>query len=372
MDKLAACLEQPVYWLLGLPFDAVDLEQAIVRIDAAVAARDRLIFATPNVNFIAMAARRAEFREDVLRTNLSLVDGMPLVWIGRILGIPFRQRVAGSTLVERLLARDRSSRVRLYLFGGEPGAAEAAGRRINALNGGVEAVGALCPGFGGSEDLSATEAIAGINRSSADFLLVSLGAEKGHAWIERNRAALAVPVISHLGATLNFYAGTIRRAPRILQRLGLEWLWRIGQEPRLLSRYARDGVFMLRECIVVVAPELCRRLFGRRRLSPFRCGRAVDVPATLRLEGSLLASDLETLHGEVREISADGPEGIYLDLSALDGLDSRALGFLYQLRYRGCLPCTVTLTGSGAKLERLLRRFRAEMLLSVTAGRGSA
>jgi N-acetylglucosaminyldiphosphoundecaprenol N-acetyl-beta-D-mannosaminyltransferase len=362
-------LDQPVYWLLGLPFDALDLDQAIARIDAAIAAREQLIFATPNVNFVAMAARRPEFREGVLRTDLSLVDGMPLVWLGRLLGIPFRQRVAGSTLVERLLARDRSSRVRLYFFGGPVGAGEAARQRINARNGGIEAVGALCPGFGGSEDLSAAEAIAEINRSSADFLAVALGAEKGHAWIERNRSALTVPVISHLGATLNFYAGTIRRAPRILQSLGLEWIWRIGQEPHLLSRYLRDGLFLLRECVVVVAPELWRRMFGRRQAPALRIATDEDATATLRLEGSLLTGDIPALYRAVCELSAGSRGEIRLDLSGIEALDSRSIGFLYQLRYRRCLPCTVHLTGRGARLEKQLRRNRADALLTGRAGR---
>lgn len=93
-----------------------------------------------------------------------------------------------------------------------------------------------------------------INATGADFLLVALGAQKGRAWLMDNRQKLTVPIASHLGATLNFLAGTIRRAPVGLRRLGLEWLWRIGQEPYLATRYLFDGVRLLGLLISRVAP----------------------------------------------------------------------------------------------------------------------
>jgi N-acetylglucosaminyldiphosphoundecaprenol N-acetyl-beta-D-mannosaminyltransferase len=93
-----------------------------------------------------------------------------------------------------------------------------------------------------------------INTTGADFLLVALGGQKGQAWFMGNRQKLAVPVVSHLGSTVNFLTGTVRRAPAGLRRLGLEWLWRIGQEPHLAMRYLSDGTRLLGLLLGRVAP----------------------------------------------------------------------------------------------------------------------
>ena len=95
-----------------------------------------------------------------------------------------------------------------------------------------------------AENISDPALLDQINGSKADFLLVALGAQKGQAWLMANRHKLTVPIVSHLGATLNFLAGTVRRAPAGLQRLGLEWLWRIAQEPYLAARYLMDGTHL--------------------------------------------------------------------------------------------------------------------------------
>ena len=122
--------------------------------------------------------------------------------------------------------------------------------KVNAVPGGLKAVGAINPGFGSVEEMSSNAILHEINQAKPDILLVALGAKKGTAWIEYNRNKLNAGVISHLGATVNFLAGTVKRAPILFRRFGLEWLWRILQEPKLFSRYAYDGWVMFRWCIV--------------------------------------------------------------------------------------------------------------------------
>jgi N-acetylglucosaminyldiphosphoundecaprenol N-acetyl-beta-D-mannosaminyltransferase len=201
------------YWLLGLPFDAVDMEGAVRRIRSAATSRQRMVFVTPNVNFISLADGDAAFRQTILHSQLSLVDGMPLVWLGRQLGIPFPERVAGSSLLERLARERVAAPLRVYFFGGEPGASELAARHIQEFGPGLVAVGHCDPGFGSIDSMSTPAIRAQINGSGADLLILSLGAKKGHQWIARNQAGLDVPVITHLGAAVNFIAGTVRRAP---------------------------------------------------------------------------------------------------------------------------------------------------------------
>lgn len=233
----------------GLPFDVVDTAGAVERLCAAMRDGQRLFLSTPNLNFLVAAQRDDAFRQSVLESDLSVADGMPVLWLARLQGTPLPERVAGSTLFEQLrqgagqalLGRP----IKVYFFGGPPGVAEAACAVLNDEAGFMQGVGAHGPGFGTIEEMSTPEVIAAINASGADFLVVALGARKGQAWIMHNRAQLTVPVLSHLGAVVNFVAGTVQRAPLAWQRWGLEWLWRIRQEPALFKRYWGDGWALL-------------------------------------------------------------------------------------------------------------------------------
>ena len=200
-----------------------------------------------------LAQHDPAFRESVLCSNLVIADGMPLVWVAKLLGIPIAERVAGSDLFEVLRHGTSAAPMKVYFFGGPDGIAEQAAQRLNQQHGGLYCVGFSSPGFVSVEAMSTPEQIAAINASGADFLVVSLGARKGQEWIMRNRAQLRVPIISHLGAVLNFEAQTVRRAPVWMQHAGMEWLWRIREEPALWRRYAHDGwefVQWLSNCIL--------------------------------------------------------------------------------------------------------------------------
>lgn len=244
----------------GLPFDVVDTADAARRIVEAVREQRRLFLSTPNLNFLVAAQSDEAFRASVLASDLSVADGMPVLWLARLQGTPLPERVAGSTLFDALrhgagqalLARP----IKVYFFGGPPGVAQKACEVLNAEHaagqGHMLGVGAQCPGFGPVEAMSPPEAIAAINASGADFLVVALGAKKGQAWIMHNLDRLQVPVVSHLGAVVNFVAGTVQRAPLAWQRLGLEWLWRIRQEPQLFRRYWSDGWALLRLVVQAV------------------------------------------------------------------------------------------------------------------------
>lgn len=235
--------------LAGLPFHPVTTAQAADLLCTAMHTRQRLFLSTPNLNFLVAAQTDAAFRESVLRSHLSVADGMPILWLARRQGTPLPERVAGSSLFDALrhgagqhiLGRP----IRVFFFGGPPGVAQKACDVLNeehAQGGPMQGVGALCPGFGTVQDMSAPEVLQAINASQADFLVVALGAKKGQAWILHNLGQLQVPVVSHLGAVVNFVAGTVQRAPAAWQRAGLEWLWRIKEEPALFGRYWNDGL----------------------------------------------------------------------------------------------------------------------------------
>src|SRR5207249_9925712 len=154
--------------------------------------------------------RDMDLRESLLRSALCPADGMPLVWIAKLTGVPIKQRVAGSDIFEVLKAvRNPARRLKLYLFGGGDGAGAAAATALNAKPCGWRCVGRMNPGFGSVDTMSTKEIIDEINGSNADFLAVALSATKGQAWLLQNHHRLRVPIRAHLGATVNFLGGTV-------------------------------------------------------------------------------------------------------------------------------------------------------------------
>ncbi|WP_216843277.1 WecB/TagA/CpsF family glycosyltransferase, partial [Microcystis aeruginosa] len=245
MHQYTPNFDRNVHCLLGLPFDALNLHQATALVQDAAKNRTPCFLSTPNLNFLVTSRRDAAFRQSVLHSNLSLADGMPIVWLARLMGTPMPQRVAGSDLFEALRA-NANDPIKVYFFGGLPGVAQEAHRVLNAAGGSMKSVGYADPGFVPVQDMGSDATLRAINQSAPDFLVVALGAGKGQAWIEKYKTLLNVPVISHLGAVVNFVAGTVQRAPRWMQKSGLEWLWRIWEEPSLWKRYWNDGLGLLR------------------------------------------------------------------------------------------------------------------------------
>jgi len=267
----ATDFHRPVHCILGLPFDALTMAQAQAALSDAIRRPRRCFLSTPNLNFLIGCLGDAAFRDSVIRSDLSVADGMPIIWIARALGVPVRERVAGSTLFERLRAPGADP-VTVFFFGGPEGVARRAADALNAEHGAMRCVGARSPGFGSIADMSSPALIDEINQARPDFLVVALGAKRGQAWIEHNLARLQAPLVSHLGAVVNFVAGTVARAPERLGGLGLEWLWRIKEEPALWRRYLEDGFALLKLLLTRVLPGAWTaarlRKAGARRPAP--------------------------------------------------------------------------------------------------------
>jgi len=245
---------RPCWSLLGLPFDQVDPDQAIGIIDQAIKTKRKCFLSTPNLNFIVQSKSDESFYESVIYSDLVVADGMPVIWTARLLGIPLQSRVAGSSLFEILQNTSRDKPISVFFFGGQGRAAKQAAEKLNRTSVGMIACGALNPGMGSVESMSDSAIIDQINAAEPDFLVVSLGARKGQEWIMANREKLNVPVISHLGAVVNFVGDNVQRAPLRWQKMGVEWVWRIFQEPLLWKRYLVDGLWFLRLLFTRVFP----------------------------------------------------------------------------------------------------------------------
>jgi N-acetylglucosaminyldiphosphoundecaprenol N-acetyl-beta-D-mannosaminyltransferase len=325
-----------VHSLLGLVFDAVTIEQAALRMRQAAAEARPCFVSTPNVNFAVAARADPELRDSVLSSDLSLADGAPILWLARMLGVPLPERVAGSDLFEHLRHGQGSqqglaSPMNVFFLGGSDGAANRAGDVLNAEAGGLRCAGALSPGFGSVEDMSRDVVIERINDSGANFVVLSIGVKKGQAWIVRNRLRVNAPVICYLGAVVNFVAGSLGRAPRWVRRVGLEWLWRIKEEPALWQRYTSDARVLVFAAVLALAGR-SRQCWltlagGRRQAAALLDVRTGANGSTIHLFGAWTAPHLMPLRQQLATRLTTG-ESVQFDLTAVTQVDSALIGWI--------------------------------------------
>ncbi|UFZ04788.1 WecB/TagA/CpsF family glycosyltransferase [Bradyrhizobium ontarionense] len=353
-------LSRDVYCVLGIPIDAIGMRGVLHRIRDAARRKTRLLISTPNLNFLVASQSNRSFRESLILSDLCTVDGMPVVWIARLIGIPIKSRTAGADIFEALKSDVGSAHsLGVFLFGGPEGAAERAAGTLNRLDGGLRCVGWSNPGYCSAEELSRDHIIEEINASGADFLVASLSSLKGQSWLQRNHQRLQIPVRAHLGAALNFQAGTVKRAPPILRKLGFEWLWRIKEEPYLWRRYWNDGTAMLRLLLTHVLPFVLWTWWMRRT---HERGEALTITqdygsraVTLSLSGP---ADARHVHRAVPvfRTAAASHKRIVLDLSNVCAIDARFLGLLLMLRKQlEAQGCVATFVGVSPLMARIFR-----------------
>jgi N-acetylglucosaminyldiphosphoundecaprenol N-acetyl-beta-D-mannosaminyltransferase len=244
----------------GVPFDLVTMSAAVDAIEELVrGGRGGTVF-TPNVDHVVEYQDNAAFRAAYATVDLSLCDGMPVLWTSRLFGRGIPEKVSGSDLVEPVVRRAASRGWRVFLLGGAEGVAPIAAERLTKAHPGLRVVGAIGPRI----DMARPRETRGdlletIRVAAPDIVLVALGAPKQELWIQEVRGALAPAVLLAVGASLDFIAGVVPRAPAWMSRSGLEWLYRLGREPqRLWRRYlVRDPRFL-----AVLVDEARRRLRG--------------------------------------------------------------------------------------------------------------
>ena len=251
-------LKEPIQ-VLGLPILPVTFEETVDEIDRMIAAREPNFFITANLHY-AMLSHRLRDLGPVNRDAAFLVaDGFPLLLAATLRRQPLPQRVTGSDLIYALCERAAIKGHRVFFLGGAPGVADAAASELARRYPGLSIAGVEVPPFRpltADENARLCERIAD---AGTDLLMVALGQPKGELWLWENREALRVPAAVQLGASFDFVAGRVKRAPRWIQRLNLEWAYRMASEPRRLApRYAQDTLFLARSaCVGLVT--CCRR-----------------------------------------------------------------------------------------------------------------
>jgi N-acetylglucosaminyldiphosphoundecaprenol N-acetyl-beta-D-mannosaminyltransferase len=232
--------------LFGVAMDPLRMDQAVGQIlawvhDPAPACH---FVVTPNVDHVVMLQDHAALKAAYRDAGLVLVDGAPVLWSSHFLRQPVPERVAGSDLVPALFnAVSENQPLRVYLLGAAPGVAEKAAAIIRRCWPAIGVAGTYSPPLGFERDDSENESILSrIAAAQPDVLIVGLGAPKQELWVHKHQHRLAAKVVLCVGATIDFLAGERSRAPLWMQRVGMEWIYRIACEPRrLASRYAWDA-----------------------------------------------------------------------------------------------------------------------------------
>jgi N-acetylglucosaminyldiphosphoundecaprenol N-acetyl-beta-D-mannosaminyltransferase len=316
--------------ILGVPFDPVSVVEALEMVEQMIASRRPHYVVTANVDFLVQALRDVELRRILFDAHLVLCDGTPLVWASRMLGNPLPERVAGSDLVPLLLGRAAANGHRVFLLGGATASVERARERLLEAHPTLRIVGEYSPPFSELLDMNHEVIAERVRAARPDLLLVSFGAPKQEKWMNMHFRKLGVPVMMGVGGTIDFLAGRLARAPLWMQRAGLEWVFRLLQEPRrLIPRYARD----LRHFGAPVFAQwwhLKTRRRSRRAHRPE--SRSAGVESSCVLFPDWL--DMEAVRNGQSQwdaaVAADGD--LLLDLRNVQFIDSTGVGLVIRLQ----------------------------------------
>lgn len=239
----------PIVDLLGFHFHKLTESQCVEHILGALREGRGGWVVTPNLDILRLLATRRGMWDWFRQADLILADGMPIVWLSRALGSPLPERVAGSSLVSTLSAGAARERRSLYLLGGDPGAAEAAAGELRRRHPGIHVAGIYSPPVGFEQDPAEMERIRRlVGEARPDIVYVALGCPKQERLIAHVRPCAPQAWYVGVGISLSYLAGAVRWAPPWMRKAGLEWVYRLAQEPgRLARRYLREDIpFALR------------------------------------------------------------------------------------------------------------------------------
>jgi len=225
--------------------DNIDHSAAVDRIREFASSGQPHQIVTVNLDFISIAHRDEAFRDLINEADLAVADGMPLVWVSRLKGKPLPERVAGVDLVMESCRIAAETRAGVFLLGAAEGIAEAAGERLRDICPGLSIAGTYSPPVGSLDPAEDERIVRMVRAAAPQFLFVALGAPRQDLWIREHQAELQVPVAMGVGCVLDLLAGAVHRAPAWMQRSGLEWAFRLAQEPqRLWRRYLLNDLPM--------------------------------------------------------------------------------------------------------------------------------
>jgi N-acetylglucosaminyldiphosphoundecaprenol N-acetyl-beta-D-mannosaminyltransferase len=229
----------PRTMILGVGIDRLTMDEAVMAFQRLIARGSPALAVSLNVDICMQIQRDEDLREIYRGADLVLVDGTPMMWAARFLGTPFPGRVSGSEFVPTFCVTAAREGYAIFLLGAAPGVAEKAKRQLEHEHRGLRIVGTYAPPAGFERDERENARIVQIvQQARPDVLFTAFGTPKQEKWLVRFRDELRVPVAMGVGSSFDYLAGRLKRAPMWMQRAGIEWTYRLMQEPRRLwKRY---------------------------------------------------------------------------------------------------------------------------------------
>jgi N-acetylglucosaminyldiphosphoundecaprenol N-acetyl-beta-D-mannosaminyltransferase len=229
----------PMHRVLGIECFVGDLNAAASAVVDRATSRQGGYAVLCNSHVLSEAQRSSMLRQALERAWIVLPDGAPVAWLQRRTGASGARRIGGPDLMPAVIAQGRTAGVRHFFFGSTPAVLSALELRLQELVPGAAIVGAYAPEPGAEHS---SESLAAVVRAQPDIVWVALGAPRQELWMRRHAHELEPAVALGVGAAFDFHAGTKQRAPRWVQRVGLEWLHRFASEPRRLGpRYLKTN-----------------------------------------------------------------------------------------------------------------------------------
>ena len=245
-------------WIWGLPLARLSVGQALDLIDRLIRRGEPSLVITANLHYAMLSDGDPRLAKVNCLAALVVADGTPMIWYSRLTRRPLPERVAGADLIYLLCRQAAERGQRVFFLGGKPGVAAAAATKLSWMYPGLPVAGIEDPELDSLSACEQDQLTGRIRDARPDLLLVAFGQPKGEIWLAENLQKLNVPVSVQVGASFDFVAGRATRAPRWVQRIGLEWLYRMSCDPKRLGpRYAKDAWFL--------AKAVLRDLSGLRR-----------------------------------------------------------------------------------------------------------
>ncbi len=226
--------------VMGVRFDNLTMEESLDKAERLIAEGETFYCVTPNSEIVYEAMHNEELMQLLNDAALVLPDGAGVVLASKILKTPLKQKVAGVDFADGLMGRMEKSGLRLFLLGSKPGVAELAAEKMLEKHPSLQICG-MADGYFKDD----AEAISKVNAANADVLFVCLGAPKQEIFMQAHREELNVRMMIGLGGSLDAFAGTMKRAPKWMIRMNLEWFYRLLKDPKRIGRMMRLPKFLL-------------------------------------------------------------------------------------------------------------------------------
>ncbi len=237
--------------IMGIRIDNKSMKESMELIKQKIENDEQFIIYTPNTEIIMMCHKDEEFMDLINKSHINIPDGIGLIYASKIRNHPLKEKVAGYDLSVNMLKLADENNLKLFVVGGKPGIAEEAMLNVHKKYPNINIVGTQHGYFKGTHlgkngDDEELIVLDKINKAEPDILFVGFGAKKQEQWIEYNRDKINAKIIIGNGGTLDGLAGKVKRAPDIFIKLGLEWLYRLINEPKRIKRQILLPIFMLK------------------------------------------------------------------------------------------------------------------------------